>query len=251
MTISNDLKDAAICFWRGTTLSWAIATKGKAINGDFYVFGMPSLFEGLSADEQVTYVDVGGHLGDTVSWVLKNEPRVVDVLVFEPGLSSYKELSGRFLGESRVVVSNLALGHETRSSMFYVFDHKGLSSLYQRGSERYEHDIGKPLEAQPVEVEALDEYYHKISGSIVVKIDAQGAEFGVLKGMKKFLSSGRVRALMVECSVKEFYAGGSNPSYIVRYLMDYGFQIGHITYGYRAKDGLNAEYDVVFQQMPA
>lgn len=246
ITIRN-LKDAAICFWRGATLAWAIAKKGKMINGDFYVFGMPSLFEGLFVEEQVTYVDVGGYLGDTVSWVLKNEPRVVDVWVFEPDLSSYKGLRDRFLGDSRVVVSNSALGRVTRGGTLYVFDHKGLSSLYQRGSERYEHDLGKPLEARPVEVEAFDNYYHKISGGVVVKIDVQGAELDILKGMKKFLSSGRVRALMIEISVKEFYAGSSNPSSIVQYLLKLGFKVTSITYGYRTKNGLPVEYDVVFR----
>ena len=247
MTTIKDLKDAAICFWRGTKLAWAIAKKGKMINGDFYVFGMPSLFEGLSAEEQVTYVDVGGYLGDTVSWVLKNELRVVDVWVFEPDLVCYKGLSDRFLGDSRVVVSDSALGRVTRSSTFYVFDHKGLSSLYKRGLERYEHDLGKPLEARPVEVEALDNYYQKISGSIVVKIDAQGAELDILKGMKNFLSSGRVRALLIEISVRKFYAGSSNPSSIVQYLSKAGFEVAGITYGYRTYNGKPLEYDVVFR----
>jgi FkbM family methyltransferase len=107
-------------------------------------------------------------------------------------------------------------------------EHLGIASLYP-------HEYLDDGPSVSVPTTTIDTYLamHTAPGDCVVKIDVEGAELEVLKGMKRLLTAARARLLIVEMSPSriqledghpvERHQGAATPSDIEQYLGSFGY----------------------------
>lgn len=194
----------------------------------YYIY-MLGLFEGeiLKAAlsqlrEGDTFFDIGGHFGQyTIAAGLKVGP-TGSVHVFEPGRVQDKYLRRNIeLNKlQNVTVANLALS-----------DKPGELALHTPSFA----DIGKSQLADPetvtdavrVPVTTLDQYCtdRDIDRIDVMKVDVEGAEFGVFKGAERVMREFPPRAIFYESVDSLCEAFGHSPEEMHTYLEAAGYSI--------------------------
>jgi FkbM family methyltransferase len=82
--------------------------------------------------------------------------------------------------------------------------------------------------SRTVECVRLDDYLGGDDSVDVLKIDVEGAEVKVLRGMRNLLTRDRPMTIFVECLPKALEAAGDSPAELGRFLADAGFSISLI-----------------------
>ena len=101
------------------------------------------------------------------------------------------------------------------------------------------------LSCYPVEVKRLDEIVPAFPTPALCKIDVQGAELGVLKGMSGIMA--QLDVVIVECHTLPTLRGIPEAAEVIHLMNEYGFCIYDVAFiGRRPLDGATAELDVVF-----
>ena len=141
--------------------------------------------------------DVGANIGDWTALALHLNP-TVQIHCFEPCPTTFRLLQSRQL-PGRVVLNNFGLGDAAGEAMLHITGEghqSGCNSLYVRISlPEY-----REIKAVAIEIDTFDRYCQKAGLTQVdlVKIDTEGHELSVLKGMRESLQKGQVRAIQFE-----------------------------------------------------
>ncbi len=146
--------------------------------------------------------DVGANVGDWAALALQVSPDI-ELHCFEPSASTYAQLTGRGL-PGRVVCNHSAMGAEPGERILYrTSGVSALSSLYRReGLEYLGLEAWEPEET--VTVDCVDAYCARRGVDAVdfIKVDVEGNELEVLRGMSQMLRAGRI-------GIVQFEYGGS------------------------------------------
>lgn len=139
-----------------------------------------------------------------------------------------------------ILYQNVRINHlEDRVTIIdkVVSDHTGQEMFVIQEISEYSHiSSDQTLKVKPVPSIKLDDFFKlkKISFIDVVKIDVEGAEMKVLKGLEKYLRLGKVRNLIVELNRRNsFY--GTNSNQIIDYLKKLNFKV------YKLDERINLE----------
>jgi FkbM family methyltransferase len=159
--------------------------------------------------------DVGASLGiHTVFMALRVESRG-KVVAFEPEKESYQKLLTNIAlnGLTNVLALPMGLGEERGDSPLYG-GAEYCFNLWQKGRELH----------QQAEIWPGDELIRKESlpRPGLVKIDVEGFEYSVLKGLEKTLSHPACRSVCLEVHV-HLLPSGVTPEMILRFLEGCGF----------------------------
>ena len=146
--------------------------------------------------------DVGanrGHKSAVFSKLAKN------VIAFEPSEKLFEHLIQRFQN-TNVSVFNLALGGKVAEAEIFVVEHnEAYNSLNQKHIETTTASRGianlETVKRQKVKVETLENFIGKFGVPKYVKIDVEGYELEVLKGLKTV-----VPLVSIEANLPEFRA---------------------------------------------
>lgn len=141
--------------------------------------------------------DIGANVGDWTALALRVNPNL-HIQCFEPCDATFRILSARHFG-NHVVLNNFGLGDEPGTAVLHVTGEgksSGGNSLYRRTSvARYE-----VLREETIHIETFDHYC--IDAGIpevdFVKIDTEGHELQVLKGMREYIKASLVRIIQFE-----------------------------------------------------
>ncbi len=142
--------------------------------------------------------DIGANVGDWSTFALLVNPGLT-LHCFEPTPSTFAKLSAHVKG-ANVHLNPVALSDApSRVKLFTHESSHGTNSLYARaGLETY----GVLGQAQTIEVptETFDHYceVHGVEAIDFVKLDVEGHELAVLRGMAQSLKSHRVKMLQFE-----------------------------------------------------
>jgi FkbM family methyltransferase len=117
------------------------------------------------------------------------------------------------------------------------------------GSSLYKETMGTVADGYEITIPtiSIDEIMNKkeLTGSCLIKIDAQGAELDVLDGAQKTLLETEVVAL--EVSMFEFMKGAPQLFDVVLYMKNHGFVAYDIIHGWnRPLDNALGQIDIVF-----
>ena len=153
--------------------------------------------ERLTAGRSVLFVDVGADVG-TYTVSVANQLRSVGdlaIVAFEPSPSSYELFSANVEsnGLAGMVSSRqLALGDGSTQSAFMTFDYRepGGSELVASSEEG-----GEEVQMSTLDVELSSQ---AIPDVVVLKMDVEGSETGVLEGAKVTLAAAKEAFLLVE-----------------------------------------------------
>ena len=142
--------------------------------------------------------DVGANVGEWSELVLKLNENI-KIHSFEPSKYTFKILKSNLGGRQRVELNNLALGEKfEKRNLYKIEDGAGINSAYiRRGVSNW--DVNK-ISSDEIEVDTVDNYMKKkkINEVSFVKIDVEGCEIEVLRGMKFTLMKKNVKFVQVE-----------------------------------------------------
>jgi FkbM family methyltransferase len=141
------------------------------------------------------FIDVGANVGDWLGMVRDAmHGRTFAALAFEPSRSAFDVLEGRFRGEPRITLFNLALGSEPGSYAFFEEPNAG------RGSTLVADFMRTQGATRNVTVTTLDAALREAgwTRADLLKVDAEGYDLQVLRGAREALTARCVGAVQFE-----------------------------------------------------
>src|ERR1700676_1337312 len=168
--------------------------------------------------------DIGANKGSFIYW-LSRWVRGGRVVAFEPQPELARALANicRVIGLSNVKVEASAVySHGGDQELFLPAGHQPGASLH-RGALQ-----GENFTTLSVPLVALDQYFDAGDRVTLLKIDVEGAEYGVFKGAERILRQ-HAPLLVFECENRHLAPG--NVEEIFSYLTDLGYQGSFICRG--------------------
>jgi len=170
-----------------------------------YFFGVAPLFE-LSPlfkkiDTAKTLIDVGSNKGQFCLLTKNFFPQIV-IHSFEPQIEELN-IQKKILGSKNINYYNFALGSEEKISDLYITARKDSSSILKPIETINKKYLTKEIKKIPVK--RLDNLVElkNIERPSILKLDVQGYEFEVLKGLGEFINY--IDYIVTEVSFTEIY----------------------------------------------
>jgi FkbM family methyltransferase len=185
-----------------------------------------------------TVIDAGANRGQFAVFAARRFPGA-SLICFEP-LPEPGGVLRRALGASgRLTLHQVALGAEAGEAEFHVSAADDSSSLLPIGPRQRATFPGtEERSTETVQVRRLDEMVRaeQTNSPVLLKIDVQGGELGVLKGAEALLP--RVDAVLVEVSFVELYSGQPLADDVWEFLRAHGLScrgVWSLAYGSRGE----------------
>ena len=149
-----------------------------------------------------TFFDVGGHKGESINLFLSNM-KVKKIISFEASplnfrfLEKSREHYSKKFNKTEIMIENIALGSENKEIDFKQFDESSSSTLNDINEESsyFKRKFNlldffskkKKYQILKIKIETLDNYMNlnNINKISFLKIDTEGYEYEILKGLKK------------------------------------------------------------------
>jgi FkbM family methyltransferase len=145
-----------------------------------------------------TVFDVGANAGQWTALALSIKP-TLNIHCFEPSRFTYEKLlQNKF--PPNVICNNIGFGAAPQEATLWVFgDGSGTNSLYQRAGLQHV-GLQSQTREERVRLDTIDRYCRQTSIQTLdfLKLDVEGHEFEVLKGMRECLSKGQVKIIQFE-----------------------------------------------------
>lgn len=181
-----------------------------------------------------TFVDIGANIGYFSFFALKTVGQLGTVFAIEPSQREFVRLISAKkynVNYNRLVAANIALSDSNAvSELFVSAKHTGLNQV-----GNYPNVISQK---ESVFTCSLDSIFNENQELHLVKIDVEGMEMAVLKGMQNFLSKGLVHKIIIEIT----------PKFLEQYLVSKEELYSYLdNYGYHPKYCLETwQYDEIF-----
>lgn len=167
-----------------------------------------------------TLLDVGANEGNFTKEVLNNTD-FLNVVAVEPHPQTFERLNSRYMNNDRVTLMNIGAGdRETTLSLYDYRDRKGSShaSFFKGVIEEVHRGAATEYE---VPVRRLDDVVSEKKLKVVfVKVDVEGFELSVLKGLEETIRQHKVPYILVEFNEMNVYSGTFLKNFI-DFLDDY------------------------------
>jgi len=135
-------------------------------------------------------VDVGANYGAYTEELIENYPES-KVYLFEPQKYLYNFLINKYKGQDKIKIFNIALDELSKETLLNKsFDGDGNASIYKREQFNNSTSLNEKISCKRFDEIITDERID------FVKIDVEGNEMKVLKGMGKMIS--KIRVIQVE-----------------------------------------------------
>lgn len=194
-------------------------------NSDNYLTtnGETGVLDVLAEDDLTRVFDVGAHFGDWTVEVLKRRPDAT-VDCFEPTPSIAKDLAARLDGTGKVAIHEVALSDHNGSAELLIDPrYPSLNSITPRPQ------TGGEVIPTPVVLRTGDTFAADLGVSRIdlLKIDAEGHDFAVLKGFETMLAAGAISVVQFEYNGFSIFSRTLLIDYY-EFLEPLGYSIGKI-----------------------
>ena len=175
--------------------NWSNAT--QETNGEHFFLGH------IETSTPIVFFDVGANVGSYTRQILSQNPYAIGH-VFEPSPKSFDFLKKEFGSKQNIYLQNVAVSSSPgEADLYYEEEGSSWSSLYKRDISEYGLSMDKSSSVKKI---TLEEYIEqtKLTHVDLIKIDVEGHELEVLKGMGRFLSPHFVDCIQFEygeCSI--------------------------------------------------
>ena len=200
-------------------------------NGVFEPYTTQVIKQNISGGDIV--IDIGANIGYFTLIMAKGIRENGKVFSFEPEPKNFELLKKNveINNYSNVILEKKAIGNKTGIAKLYLADRK--NNIFHSGMHRiFRSDLVSQI-SNPVSINIikLDDYLQDlkfIKKIRLIKIDVEGAEFDVLKGMSKILDENKGIKIVMEFSPENLEDYGSNPSDVMDFLINKGFKLSII-----------------------
>ena len=175
---------------------------------------------------EIIYVDIGTNVGNYLEFIKKNF-KTRQVFCFEPIESLVKELSSKLITKKDKIY-NVALSDKEKKKIFNIYEIPSQSSFYiQNDTYKSVQKIKKKIK---IKTQVFDNIFNNNQKIDFCKIDAQGEDLNILKGMKKNLKNGNIKLLKVEICFPLMHKNAKD-SYldILTFLKKFNYNLFSIT----------------------
>ena len=175
---------------------------------------------------EIIYVDIGTNVGNYLEFIKKNF-KTRQVFCFEPIESLFKELNLKYITKKDKIY-NIALSDKEKKKFFYIYEIPSQSSFYMQ-NDTYK-SVQKIKKKLKIKTQVFDNIFNKNLKIDFCKIDAQGEDLKILRGMKKNLKNGNIKLLKVEICFPLMHKD-ANDSYldILNFLKKFNYNLFSIT----------------------
>ncbi len=161
-----------------------------------------------------TVIDVGSHKGEFIESVLKIKS-VKKIFGFEPQKKIFKILSSKFFVTKKIKLKNIAISKKNGKRILKINKLSETSTLSKINTKSLFYKIKNLLlftensnfPKEVVYVRTLDSLFQKrffsINKNILLKIDTEGHELDVLKGLKNKIKN--VKYILIENQFSQMY----------------------------------------------
>lgn len=199
----------------------------------------------------MTVIDVGAHVGYFALEFARLVGAEGKVYAFEPDSSNLE-----------LLMKNISLNTYGNISTHKqaLAEHSGWARLFlnSKGSDRHSLLVDKeqpPQNQNTTEVEtlSLDEFLEELDWPTIdlLKIDAEGAEYSIIKGMRRSLEARKVRIMIFEFTPSACEANGIMPEKFLWNLYDSGFDLYWIEATGELAPIPRQDFDVLIGQIQA
>ena len=218
-SLSNLQTDYAEVFGNKLFLS----KKGLALSISHY--GTYEELESKIMEEKIEMgnivVDVGANIGLHTLNMARIVGKTGQVFAFEPDPSNFEILkkNAKINNYKNIILEQKAVGDKHGKTTLYQSDNPINHRIFPQ-SERVNSQV-------QVELTNLDNYFDSdmIDKINFIKIDVEGMEFGVLKGMKNILKNNKNIKILFEFVPKDTIEAGFIPIELLNYLTSNGFKL--------------------------
>ena len=167
-------------------------------------------------------VDVGANIGLHTLNMARIVGNTGQVFAFEPDPSNFKilEKNVKVNNYQNIILEQKAVGDKHGRTTLYQSDNPGMHRIFPQT---------KQAKGQvQVELTSLDKYFidSNLADKInFIKIDVEGLEFSVLKGMKNILKNNKKIKILFEFMPKNTMEAGFTPIELLNYLTSYDFKL--------------------------
>ena len=170
-----------------------------------------------------TLLDVGANKGQFSTAVRMLFPKAI-IEAFEPLPSAAERFAALFAGNPQVTLNRIAIGSAEKDAIFYVTDREDSSSLLPPGVGQKAAFGVTAVDHIEVQVRPLEKVIdlEGLPHPVMLKIDVQGAELDVLRGISAF---DYVDFIYVELSFVELYDGQALFEDVRSHLVERGFTL--------------------------
>lgn len=218
--VTDDVWETAVTYDPGTDIGALLFYSGEFEKRDV------ELCRSYITPDSVV-LDIGANIGLHSIFFASLTPRG-RVLAFEPSMATFELLTRNTRGKHNVSPLNIALSDTGGVKEFFEADDNAYSSLVDTKRTRIE------AVARVVCMRA-DDIVRDLQLSRVdfVKIDVEGLEYNVLRGMEDVIAKHRP---VLFCEIYKGVASNQQPDKTVRFLLDRGYR------AYVLRDGGMVEY---------
>ena len=167
-------------------------------------------------------VDVGANIGLHTLNMAKIVGNTGQVFAFEPDPSNFEilEKNVKINNYQNIILEQKAVGDKNGRTTLYQSDHPGMHRIFPQT---------KQAKGQvQVALTSLDKYFidSNLADKInFIKIDVEGLEFSVLKGMKNILKNNKKIKILFEFAPKNTMEAGFTPIELLNYLTSHDFKL--------------------------
>ena len=203
----------------------------------------------LSPIETKVIFDIGAHTGHVTGKFLGLFPAAA-LYCFEPDPKTFQQLANRFADEPRVCAVNTAVSSSNGPADFFQNTDPHASSLFQRngtGRRYYRKDLVMKGTTRTSCV-TLDQFADErnITHIDLLKMDAQGAEYDILKGASEILTKQAIDVVATEFFCIPHYENAPLLDSIWSLLRAFAYDIYTLDICKRARNGQARWGDAIF-----
>ena len=180
------------------------------------------LLKNIFDNKKIFYVDIGTNEGNYVGF-LSNILNMRRIVTFEPIKKLNEKIRERY-SNLKIDNFNYALSNKKGTRTFYQYNISSQSSFYEQNNLfKSLKKLNKKIKIKTIK---FDDFFNKNQVIDFCKIDVQGEEMNVLKGMKKNLKNKKIKLLKVELSFIERYQDVKPNFYdIIGFLNKYKYKL--------------------------
>jgi len=156
--------------------------------------------------KEIVFVDIGTNVGNYVEFVNKIF-KIKTLYCFEPQIELIKNLE-KISYVKKKYIFPFALSNSEKIKKFYQYDIASQSSFHKQVNNY--NSLQKVIKIHKMKTSTFDKVFNKNLKIDFCKIDAQGEDFNILKGMKKNLKKGNIKLLKVEVCFPRMYEKTGN-----------------------------------------
>ena len=178
------------------------------------------LIKSIFKKKKISYIDIGLNQGSYLSY-LSSFMDFKCVYVFEPIPELCKKIINNY-HNSKIQIFNLALSNKREKKMFYQYELSSQSSLYELNNTF--RSFKKLNKKYKVQTDKFDNIFKKFKTIDFCKIDVQGEDLNVLKGMRLNLLKKNIKLIKIEILFKNIYKNVEpNFYHILDYMRKNGY----------------------------